>query len=534
MPTLQFLKEKINTRREDFSSALYFKLLLVALCCFLLALQVVHLIHYPLSFDDSFFSIVAKNLARGEGYSAVFFDRSYQFHFGISSGPLVIVPAALLIFFFGNQFWAAQAANISLIWILLITIFFCCENVIEKEKKYPFAIVTLFFILIFSAGSYGNESPDSLLLWHLLMGEIPAALFLVLAGFLLFAKKISSRKIIFGALCLGLSLLSKMLAIIAVSVIVAILATEFLWQKNFRAVFLLIFFTALPLLLFELVKIFVIGWEGYIDFCSKSFGFYKHNALAVATNHDPNDVNIQIDIGRRLTFLHKFFASSYFFLLPATFLILYCAFKANGWRNSLIKAGAVLILCFFSWILWWIFFSKGHERHLVIALICYSVALMLLLSSLDYQALSHSQIALIFAFVFLLLDARSKELHYLFVDAFVQNNQKLQQQIVLAKELERLDKQGVTMISCGNNSELEYLLPASKNFRKCEEVLTRHFDKKVLLVNSFIDPLTMPSMVISIAANQYYGGARKIPEAILARCSEQYLRLKNYSLNWCQ
>lgn len=120
------------------------KLPLIALIClailaiFLISSQIFHVLHYLVWRDDGFFAIVAKSLANGEGYKAVLFDKSYAFNYGITSGPLIILTAAALIFLFDNQFWVPSVANILLIWSLLLGIFFLSENFIGKEKNTNF------------------------------------------------------------------------------------------------------------------------------------------------------------------------------------------------------------------------------------------------------------------------------------------------------------------------------------------------------------------------------------------------------------
>ena len=52
----------------------------IILAVTLLDAQIFHTLHYPIWRDDATFDAVAKNLANGDGYAAVFFDKSYPFH----------------------------------------------------------------------------------------------------------------------------------------------------------------------------------------------------------------------------------------------------------------------------------------------------------------------------------------------------------------------------------------------------------------------------------------------------------------------
>lgn len=147
---------------------------------------------------------------------------------------------------------------------------------------------------------------------------------------------------------------------------------------------------------------------------------------------------------------------------------------------------------------------------------------------------SRWQIAGIVWFVWLLFVSREAELNYLFSGGFVGNNKILQQRLRIVEELRRLEQQGITLISCGNNFELEYLLPKSRNFKKCEEILTNHFSSKVMLVNYFPDPKNMPNLFIRSDADHYFADFRLVPKAISAKCSHEYLKTENFALNWCQ
>lgn len=257
----KFSSIKISLKKNSIPKAM-----LALLASFLIASQVFHSLHYPLWFDDAFFANVAKSLANGEGYAAVFFDKSYLFHFGISSGPLIILPVAALIFFFGNQYWVGDVSNILLIWSLLVTIFILSDHFFGKEKKYYWALLALSLMLLFSIGIYGNSNTDRLALWHLLMGEIPAVLCLIIGVLLLFDERFlknksplslrdaesrhesrpvlrgslsrmskghAGNKIVLGGLFIGLGVITKTIVAIAAAVVLVFYFIATLRDKKF-------------------------------------------------------------------------------------------------------------------------------------------------------------------------------------------------------------------------------------------------------------------------------------------------------------
>ena len=103
-----------------FQSNNCFKYALIILATFLFLYQIYWVFNFPIWRDDAFFATVAKNLVNGNGFSAVFFDQDYKFHYGISSGPSLILPAAAMIFIFGNHYWVPELTAVLMIWSLLI------------------------------------------------------------------------------------------------------------------------------------------------------------------------------------------------------------------------------------------------------------------------------------------------------------------------------------------------------------------------------------------------------------------------------
>ncbi len=517
------------------------KFLLSALVAFLLFIQIYHTLHYPIWFDDAFFSIVAKSLVNGEGYSAVFFDQSFPFHFGISSGPFVIMPAALLMFFFGNKYWVPNVANILLIWSLLTTIFILSNDFIGKEKKWPFSFLALSLLLVFSTNSYGNSNTDRLVLWHLLMGEIPAAFCLVIAVFLLFSPKFSLKKSLVGGVFLGLAVMSKAIAGLSVAVIFFFYFLKILHQKDLKKIrkIQIIFATGFcaiaPFCLFEIVKLISLGLAGYLDLQIQMAKFYKENALILPSNLK-NSVNSNVDIWWRINFVKRYLGEACSIFVPMTFYISYKALRNKNPKDGhCVEAGLILILCFVVHGFWWLQFSNGCDRYLVVGIISYFVGLTLLIKSIDYKTLWPIQTAIIVLFIGLLFVSRHEELRYLFRKGFAGNDDRLHKQFLITETIANFQKQGVIIISCGNSSELEYLLPHSRNFRKCEEILTESFGKKsVILVNYYLNGVTKPPRVIRIGSDQFYGATKMIPQEIAKRCKKEYLGDEDFSLNWCR
>jgi hypothetical protein len=267
--------------------------------------------------------------------------------------------------------------------------------------------------------------------------------------------------------------------------------------------------------------------EQYLEFQHLHAEAYKHNAL-VTMLRDSNGSAIFPDVKGNLLSLFFVFGLSSFIILPATAYIAYVSYLENKGKNNSAMAGIILIFCFLLHAIWWIFFSFGSERHLIAGLFYFLAGLSLLLASIDYKKLSQPGIITIIFSVFLLFLARENAFNYLVFDGF-KNNPRLQEQLEVTKEIENLEKEGVVMISCGENFELEYLLSRNGHFRHCADILTKSFDRPVMLVNYFV----VRDLVLSIEYDEYYGRFSPLPSAILTRCNREYLKTKNFSLFWC-
>ncbi len=503
-----------NIKNIGTSHRIFFAIQLatIALVIAAIGLQIFYVFNFPIWRDDAFFSSVAKNLANGAGYKAIFFDKSYAFHFGISSGPFVILPAAILIFFLGNHYWVPGLANIFLIWSLLISIFILADDVVGKNKKWLFCFLSLLLILLFS---HSNDGVGKMFLWRSLMGEIPAALCIILAAFLLFLPTVKITRLALGGLFLGFAINAKSIAAIAALAMIVMIVIKILYDKKLSclqkikhiSVPILGFIT--PLFLFELVKIFYFGWPQYYDLQLQSKQFYEQNSLT------------QNYVAWHISFLINFFNTAVPFV-PVTIYILYLAYKEKP-RTSPITIGTTLIFCFFLYVTWWSLLANQHAyRHLTIAIFCYFTGLSLLVCGLSYK--NKFQTALISFFIIsLIICGLQKSLFEPLIPY-------LKEQLMVVEAIKKLEGQDFEMIACGNNFELEYLLPKSGNFKHCDEILKNSFDHQVMLVNQ----IYLGDQVLSIEHDQYYGHAHSIPKSVLARCNQEYLKTENFSLSWCK
>ena len=510
-----------------------YKVLLIFLASALLSAQIFHAFYYPVWRDDAFFSSVAKSLANGQGYSAIVFTEAFLFHHGISTGPFLILPAAFLMRLFGNQYWVPSLVNIAVIWFLLVAIFFVVSKQIGKEKSWFYGFVTLLLLLIYSAGNiggYGVESNDDIALWHLLMGDVAASLLIILAALWLFSASFDQKKIAVSGLIIGLALLTKLTVIFAVITIIAAFAGKISFEKKLKKTqrlkisSLLIIGALAPLGLFELAKIITLGLQQYLVVQLHSLEFYKNIAFIVSSRQD-NNIVINTDIAGRISYLLSIF-KCWILIFPLVIYVIY-----QGRKNHSIARFTALVLIFSALlhVIWWVRFSVGIERYLVFALFYFFAGLMLLICEIDYKKQSSSIKWAIFALLMLLIVERQPEAHSLIFDSWGKNP-RLQEQLLVVDKIKELQNQGVEVISCGINFELEYLLADQKNFRECKNALENKSASQQMLVSYFI----FPGHIASGKSDSSYVNISPISEKILARCSQIYLETQNFSLRWCK
>jgi hypothetical protein len=168
-----------------------------ALLALLLQFHPRQIITSSVLYDDAFIATAAKNVAMGAGYASSYHGMDL-FDPEISTGPVVVLPAALLISLFGNQYWVPGLAITIAIWVTLFLLIGRLRRICGRWHSLAVA-VTAGGLIIFGTNEFG------------LLGELPAV-FLVASAFALFADDSASDMWSgFGAgLALGLAIYAKL------------------------------------------------------------------------------------------------------------------------------------------------------------------------------------------------------------------------------------------------------------------------------------------------------------------------------------
>ena len=328
--------------------------------------------------DDSTNAIVAKNLAFGKGYSnSVSFDGTpglIPFDPNITTGPTLNVPAAAMIYIFGNQPWVPGFITATASLILLLGIMIALRHELGWHKVSLYLFLLLFCLYSMTAGLHFEQ-------WYSLLGELPAAL-LCIAGAAVLARAPSRRStILWSAALYGLAALTKLVALLSFAPVFVWLLWQVVTAKGHRnrRRFVVNFLGSLcalflPFAGFELWKLAVLGFHSYLVSLSNLLvfiRFYSSGATAPSA------------FGQGLSPMQKCLAYA-----PA----MYQHFGFSPLELLLVLAMVVMLVCYYPaeprirlyclWLsggalvygVWWLLFSTGSPRYSLIGLSIYFAA----------------------------------------------------------------------------------------------------------------------------------------------------------------
>jgi len=247
------------------------------LCLFLgfIALLVLRVFDTPIWRDDAFFAIVAKNILHGNGYSITYYNEFSPFNRGISSGPVIILSAVLMIALFGNQYWVPGITQVTLVAVLLVFLLY----LIRRLTTLLHWQVQCFFILFaatFTLHDIGFPN-EPLLAWHALLGDIPSGL-LIIAAFLYIARgRTDITHYWWSGILAGLAGLCKLYSLLGAGVLGGFLVLQMLFDAQQplkrRISFIIVFGLGVitPLALFELSQIILLG--GILPYLKNKLAF---------------------------------------------------------------------------------------------------------------------------------------------------------------------------------------------------------------------------------------------------------------------
>jgi hypothetical protein len=318
--------------------------------------------------DDAAISMVAKSLARGEGYALPlnFLGESGRFlmHPGISSGPTVVLPAALLVWATGAQPWAPSLANA----LLSLGLFGVLAWRLRREPAMAPASAS-WFVLAALPALFFIFTGEFFVQWYALLGEVPAMLLLVVAAWVMarcVETSMDERGVLrraFGAgLLVGLAINAKLLALLGGLALGGYYAWQFLRREPaaLRAGIAYGIGAALPPLLLELVRLLTLGAGGYYRWLVEMRAFMGQqgsgDSLGLAARALAHLDGLQAAMGMGIAAL----------ALPLL-VVLALKWRAPGAPRPALAALLALAASAVN-LAWWLLLSNGWPRYALIGL----------------------------------------------------------------------------------------------------------------------------------------------------------------------
>ena len=319
--------------------------------------------------DDAVFAVVAKNLASGRGYVASFGPGLDQpFAPWVGTGPTSILPAAAAIALFGPDPRVPGLAHIVL-WVVLLA--FVLRAATRLGAR-PWTLVAAFVAIQLAISARSFEH------WYALLGEVPAALLVIVGAAVLAREDVARRHVFASGLAFGAATLGKLLAVLY-------LVGPFLWlARKLRpgpageslagGRWALVFGAGLlvPHLAFETWKLSVLGvatWWANVERLGAFVGEYGTGSPAAAG---------WTELGHRVDLLEDRLVVSPL-LFAATVAL--AGFAARGLSQPARRFVALLLGGVGINLVYWLFASSGRPRYAFIAAVVWGFALAFLIAT---------------------------------------------------------------------------------------------------------------------------------------------------------
>ncbi len=445
-----------------------------------------------IAYDDAYNISIAKNLASGLSYVSSY-DNYIYFNSEVTTGPVMVVPAALLIKLFGNQYWVPQLITYAFFLVGIVAILY--TRFIKSRKLY--LSLTLFLLLSFLLVPVEN--------FVTFLGEVPSALFIILAA--IFLSKFTTKALIVAGILLGLAALIKSIVFLffPAAIITIIIAARSESNSHKRHLILhkaklvsifsasfVITYLAYLILKFLGEKILpsnvMQASESFSEFFLKASGLSK-----LISTHGINSKlvvigeNIDRSFSTLSTYLRGDIFALIFLLLTLIIAIILSlkiirSFKVN--RINVIMFALVLNTLLH--LVWWFTISQdGWLRHIIQILMYMSF----IVSVLVFRSWNKRNITQFCCIFFILLTLITRAAITLRDNSELSDTSRLTALLQTAEFLDNFkrDNPDVVLAGCGwwANRDLEYIMKDSLNFKNCYYMQQEYLDNnKVYLVKS--------------------------------------------------
>jgi hypothetical protein len=223
-------------------------------------LLIVASLRLPLEYDEAFNLTVVKNLSEDFSYGSngainnggtrVLFDPY------VTTGPVLIVPTALVWWLTNGTLWAVRLVPAAFFALYLWALWRVSGPLTSRWVRLGLLVGPL-ALVVPTAFEHAAFAPTRL------VGETTAAT-LILWGLV----QMSKNRLLWGGILVGLAVQTKLVAIIPATVVVASVVIS-VWmtpeRSRARNVFAWMAGFLAPTLAFELLRMIVLGFSGYVD-----------------------------------------------------------------------------------------------------------------------------------------------------------------------------------------------------------------------------------------------------------------------------
>lgn len=471
------------------------RLALVACAAVLLQFHARQIVTASVLYDDAFIASVAKNVALGLGYGTSYngFD---LFDPEISTGPVIVLPAALMMRALGNAYWVPNLAITLAIWLSLGLLLWRFRRDVPGLPRAVPGITVLVGIIFFATNEFG------------LLGDLPAAL-LVGVSFAMYAGAPPAgraRGVMAGAM-FGAAIYAKLTVALALPAIAAITLHDVLSSHRvsagraapFKRTGWFLAGLLLPACLWQVYQLSAVSWSAsaWMAVKAREVAFLAGSQSLSGIGHLRGAASwlgqVSANVPGNLGALSSYFGSLWV-LLPGLAGLAVAA-TARGRSSSVNRMASLLGCAVVFHLAWWLVVSPtGWYRHLLPGIV---YAIMLAAVLLGAAAAISPRRALAGAAGCLLSIALLLPAWYPQAGDFarvftpdVSREPRLEALLKTRDTVDTLSRDpSVLLMGCGwwVARDLEYVLPASNNFRDCFRLTPADTSgKRLLLVRNEI------------------------------------------------
>jgi hypothetical protein len=436
-------------------------------------------------YDDSYNATIAKSLAFGIGYVSSYHE-FIQFNSEVTTGPVMLLPAALMIKIFSNKYWVPHLIGVlfSLGGLLLLGIIL--KSTFNDLTRFAlFSIFALSGLFLFTTESYGSGEGGFLRVWFRLLGDLPCSI-MVAIGIVLLSRN-DKKNILIGGIFLGCATLIKSISLIScLATVLVFIVSQFKSTRFVHCIItigLLIIAINIPSSIFRNYKKFKFNdkqlWEMHLDDEYRTLRD-KGSGLGSFISSPDRISHVKNNFYRNSEILKNHLGGSFSFWCLISVLFCGTILLVASCKNSMRYIIATIGMCVILNLAWWLGFSdRGWIRHFIPGI----TLIFLLLGLLVANTTNLKIRSIMIIFIVVVFGIKSKEIFPM----LKWNWEKEPRLLALINTTNYLSKQKPPFLGCDwwAHRDLEYMLPKFKNFVDCLKLTENEIPNKLLVTSDF-------------------------------------------------